>query len=288
LIIDCHVHIFPPSIREARDRFFGAEPAFELLYKDPRSRIAGREDLLRDMDRCGVDRAVVFGFPWESEDVYRRHNDYIMESASRRPDRLIGLGCFSLASARAAVEAERCLSSGMAGIGELAVYGSGFNTEAIPALPEVMAVCESRGAPLLLHANEPVGHFYPGKTPMRLSELYAFLEAYPKNRVVLAHWGGGLFFYRLLKREVRTVLENVWFDTAASPFLYEPAIYRTAVDIAGEDRILFGSDYPLIQPDRYLRELSGAGLSREALEKVTGGNAKTLFTPAPPGSPAPP
>jgi hypothetical protein len=288
LIIDCHVHIFPPSIREARERFFRAEPAFELLYRDPKSRIAGREDLLRDMDRCGVDRAVVFGFPWESEDLFRRHNDYIMESASRSPDRLIGLGCFSLASAGAAAEAERCLSSGMAGVGELAVYGAGFDMESVPSLAEVMGVCESRGAVLLLHANEPVGHRYPGKTPMRLAELYAFLKAYPRNRVVLAHWGGGLFFYGLLKREVRTVLENVWFDTAASPFLYEPAIYRAAVEIAGEDRVLFGSDYPLIQPDRYLRELSEAGLSRDALEKVTGGNAERVFTPVPPGSPAPP
>ncbi len=288
MIIDCHVHIFPPSIREARDRYFRAEPAFELLYGNPKSRIAGREELLRDMDRCGVDRAVVFGFPWESEDLYKRHNDYIMEAASRSPDRLIGLGCFSLGSAGAVVEAERCLSGGMAGIGELAVYGGGFDRAAIPALPEIMAACESRGAPLLLHANEPVGHFYPGKAPMRLSELYAFLKAYPGNRVVLAHWGGGLFFYLLLKREVRTVLENVWFDTAASPFLYEPSIYRFAVEIAGEDRILFGSDYPLIQPDRYLRELSEAGLSGEALEKVTGRNAEELFTPAPPGSPAPP
>jgi hypothetical protein len=288
LIIDSHVHIFPRSIREARERFFPAEPAFELLYGDPKSRIAGREELLRDMDRCGVDRAVVFGFPWESGELYQRHNDYILEATARSPERLIGLGCFSLASAGAAAEAERCLSGGMAGIGELAVYGAGFDMKNLPALDEIMVLCESRGAVLLLHANEPVGHAYPGKAPMRLAELYAFLAAYPRNRVILAHWGGGLFFYRLLKREVRTVLKNVWFDTAASPFLYEPAIYRTAVEIAGADRVLFGSDYPLIQPDRYLRELSGAGLSEGTLAEITGGNAERLFTPAPPGSSSPP
>jgi uncharacterized protein len=224
-----------------------------------------------------VARAVVFGFPWESRETYRRHNDYVMEAVANRPDRFTGLGCFSLNSIDAPSEAERCLEGGMAGVGELAVYGAGFSLEAVPVMRELMDVCRRRHAVLLLHANEPVGHSYPGKAPMSLAALYGFIKAFPENRVILAHWGGGLFFYALLKREVRGVLKNVWFDTAASPFLYEPAVYRAAVEIIGPDRILFGSDYPLLKPARCLAELDEAGLSDEHRAMISGGNAALLF-----------
>ncbi|MGD8385564.1 MAG: amidohydrolase family protein [Desulfobacteraceae bacterium] len=277
MIVDAHVHIFPRVFRENREDLFDGEPAFELLYRPSNARLAGCEALVQDMDRHGVDRAVVFGFPWERKDTYQRHNDYILEAVTRYPDRLVGLGCFSLSAKGCAREAERCLEAGLAGVGELAVYDAGFSASALPELNEVMSACAERNAPLLLHTNEPVGHVYPGKTAMALGELYAFLKAYPQNRLILAHWGGGLFFYRLMKKEVQDVLKNVWFDTAASPFLYRPDIYRIAMDIVGYERILFGSDYPLIQPDRYFRELEQAGLPAEAVRGITGENAESVF-----------
>ncbi len=277
MIIDSHVHIFPPDCREDRSKYFAGEPAFRLLYENPKARLAGVNDLVRDMDRAGVHRAVVFGFPWESQDTYRRHNDYVMEAVASHPHRLSGLGCFSLNSAHAPAEAERCLAGGLAGVGELAVYGEGFCMAAVPVLADVMQVLSFSDALLLLHANEPVGHSYPGKTPMDLADLYAFVKFHPRNRIILAHWGGGLFFFGLLKKEVRDVLKNVWFDTAASPFLYEPAVYKTASSIVGPDRILFGSDYPLIQLDRCLGELREAGLSREEVVMISGSTAERLF-----------
>lgn len=277
MIVDAHVHIFPSLFREDREGLFPGESAFELLYRPSNARLAGCEALLQDMDRNGVERAVVFGFPWEREDTYQRHNDYILEAVTRHPDRLVGLGCFSLSAKGCAREAERCLDAGLSGVGELAVYGAGFSASALPELSQVMSICAERDAPVLLHTNEPVGHVYPGKTAMALGELYAFLKAYPQNRLILAHWGGGLFFYALMKREVRDVLKNVWFDTAASPFLYTPDVYRIASEIIGFERILFGSDYPLIQPERYFRELDRAGLPAEAVRGIIGENAALLF-----------
>jgi len=80
-------------------------------------------------------------------------------------------------------------------VGELAVYGSDLDPEVIQALSEVMGLCRERNVPVLLHTNEPVGHDYPGKAPISLRGIYAFVKAYPENRVILAHWGGGIFFY---------------------------------------------------------------------------------------------
>jgi predicted TIM-barrel fold metal-dependent hydrolase len=131
--------------------------------------------------------------------------------------------------------------------------------------------------PLLLHTNEPVGHAYPGKSPMQLGELYDLVKAFPDLTLILAHWGGGLFFFNLLKKEISHALKNVYFDTAASPYLYRPEIYRLAAEIIGPEKILFGSDYPLLPPSRYLKEMAAGGLAPEHQEMITKHNAMKLL-----------
>ena len=277
MIIDFHTHIFPRRFRDNRAHLFPGEPAFEILYSSSRATLAGVDDLIRNMDMEGIGKSVIFGFPWEDEDHYHRHNDYIIESVHRYPDRLIGFCCFSAMSSGGTKEAERCLDLGIAGVGELAVYEAGLTSEVCDALTDVMSLCSQSDVPVLLHVNEPVGHDYPGKTPITLRQIYAFLKTYPLNRIVLAHWGGGLFFYALMKKEVKEVLKKVWFDTAASPYLYTPDTYRIAGEIIGFDRILFGSDYPLLKPHRYFKEMATAGLSPDAIDQVGGSNAARLL-----------
>ena len=276
MVIDFHTHVFPRPFRERREALCGAEPAFASMYGSPRARCVGVEDLLQSMDMQQVDRSVIFGFPWDQEELYRRHNDYIIEAVTRVPQRLTGLCCVSPGGG-AAREAERCLRAGLCGVGEVAVYGQGLSRDTIASLEEVMSLCASYDVPFLLHTNEPVGHQYPGKAPMTLGEIYRFVETYRANRIVLAHWGGGLMFYALMKKEVKEVLSRVWFDTAASPYLYDPAVYRMAEALVGPDKILFGSDFPLISPCRYLEEMRSAGLSTLTLDKVTGMNAAKLL-----------
>jgi hypothetical protein len=278
MVIDFHTHIFPSTFREKRETFFYQEPAFESLYRPANSRIASREELLQAMEEQGIQRSVIFGFPWEKEEHFRRHNDYILESVQKHPDRLIGFCCFSPLSPHGPEEVKRCLDAGLAGVGELAVYRSGFSREIIRGLREVMEICSARSVPVLFHTNEPVGHLYPGKTPVQPSEIYDLLKHYPSNNIVLAHWGGGLFFYSLMKKEVGDVFKNVWFDTAASPYLYLPRVYKLAGEVLGFEKILFGSDYPLLKPDKYFREMAEAGLSPEALDLVKGKNAVHLLS----------
>jgi hypothetical protein len=237
----------------------------------------GVKELLRKMDEEEVNKSVIFGFPWEKSEHYRRHNDYMIEAVHRYPDRLIGFCCFSPLSTEGPREVERCLQSGISGVGELAVYSSGLSLRVTNALKEVMAQCRQYDVPLLLHTNEPVGHHYAGKTSMTLRQIYRFLKTYPSNRIILAHWGGGLFFYALMKREVKDVFKRAWFDTAASPYLYTPEIYRMAGEVVGFEKILFGSDYPLLSPQRYFEEMELAGLSSQAVRQIRGLNAAKLL-----------
>jgi predicted TIM-barrel fold metal-dependent hydrolase len=277
MVIDSHTHIFPSYIRNHRDLFLKKEPAFNLLYRAPDSKMAGMKDLVRAMDTEHVDMSVIFGFPWKKEDHYKRHNDYIIESVEKIPKRLIGLCCFDPLAKNGAKEIERCLDAGLKGVGELAAYDSGITDDIIEAFDDIMSICRERDVPVLIHTNEQVGHIYPGKQDMNLGQIYTLIKRYPRNKIILAHWGGGLFFYMLMKKEVREALNNVWFDTAASPYLYSPEIYKVAGDIMGFDKILFGSDYPLLKPGRYFKEIKESGLNDESIKKIKGENSADLF-----------
>jgi len=277
-IIDVHTHVFPQEIRTRREDYFAKEPAFKKLYQSPKSRLIGAKDMLAAMDENQVEKSVIFGFPWKNGSLFKKHNDYISQMVNRYPDRFIGLGCFDPFCKGAAAETQRCLEQGeLSGIGELAFYQSGIDQSALDRLQPVMAICKDLNLPVLIHTNEPVGHTYPGKTPNTLAQIYHLLDTFAQNKIALAHWGGGLFFYSLLKKEVKQRLKHVYFDTAASPYLYDPKVYRLAIELIGVQKILFGSDYPLLPPARYVDEMKAAGLSKDEMNKICYANAAKLF-----------
>ena len=129
---------------------------------------------------------------------------------------------------------------------------------------------------LLTHASEPVGHEYPGKGAITPDMLYPLIIKFPDLTLVCAHWGGGLPFYALMP-EVKKAMSNLCFDTAASPFLYSPQIYNQVIQLIGADKILFGSDYPLLAPSRLLKEIKSLGLPVETEHQLLSGNAQRLL-----------
>jgi len=277
VVVDFHTHLFPKDIRNNREKYFSGEPAFELLYASPKSKMISAGEIITAMDEQGVDISVVFGFPWKNMETARMHNDYIIEAAEKYPDRLKGFCCLDPCGATAVSEVERCLTNGLCGVGELAFYRSGIERVIVDGMAPVMALCRERDVPVLIHTNEPVGHQYPGKTKNTLLQIYDLVKRFPDNKIVLAHWGGGIFFFSILKKEVKEVLRNVYYDTAASPFLYDPGIYRLAIEATGIEKILLGTDYPLIKPGRYFEELKTAGLDKAEIDRICGENAMALL-----------
>jgi len=77
--------------------------------------------------------------------------------------------------------------------------------------------------------------------------------------------------------EVKEALRNVYFDTAASPFLYSPQIYSQVVQLVGAEKILFGSDYPLLTQRRFLKEIGSLDLPQEIKKLILSGNAQKLL-----------
>ena len=257
MIVDIHTHIFPPRFIEQRAELVARDPAFGALYGNPRATVATAEDLLTSMRDAGIDVSVACGFWWSDPALAAEH-----EVAERSGGSII-----AFVPARSA---DGLPST--AGIGEV-------REDAAAAVPE--AECA-----VLLHCSEEVGHAYPGKsgglTPGALWEL---LADRPQARLIAAHWGGGFPFYGLMP-EVRAVIDTgrLLFDTAASHYLYEPAVFARAIDLVGASAIAWGSDFPLRPQAIDLAEVRAALPDDDARALVLGGNA-ARFLGLPLGAP---
>ncbi len=277
MIVDAHTHIFPPKVCADREAYRTRDAWFAELYQDPRARMVTAEGLIEALDADGVDRAVVCGFAWADQGLCRMHNDYLIECVRRYPDRLIGMAIVQPRAGREAQrELERCLDAGLCGLGELMPDGQGFDLTDIPLLRPLAGLLQERGRPLLTHVSEPIGHHYHGKGRTFPQQVVALAEHLPNLKIVCGHWGGGLPFYELMP-EVAQALHNVYYDSAASPYLYRWWVFPLAVQLVGARKVLMGSDFPLIRLRTYLRHLEQLPLDDEDRAAILGGNAAALW-----------
>ena len=277
MIIDVHTHICPPRVKREREQYLQRDVGFAALYSSPKAKLATAEELIDSMDRDGIAISVVQSGGWSSHELCVEFNDYILESTARYPKRLVGFTTFQTDSMAAAVaEIERCARGGAVGIGELRPENLSLNFDDTTALATLAAAINENGLRLLVHASEPVGHVYPGKGTMTPDKLLPFIDCFPGTTVICAHWGGGLPFYAMMP-EVDAALGSIYFDTAASPFLYRSEVYRRVTGLVGAERVLFGSDHPLLTQKRALDDAAAAGMSDDDLSLVLGGNAYRLL-----------
>jgi predicted TIM-barrel fold metal-dependent hydrolase len=277
VIIDFHTHIFPPWLKEGLDEYIKADPCFSLLYSQPKARMATAEELLASMDEAGIDLSVVLNIGWVSHELCVKTNDYMLDSVSRYPTRLVGFCAIQPGAGDAAIaELERCAKAGAKGIGELRSDVQGFDLADKAIMKPLVEAVLKHNLIFLTHSSEPVGHEYPGKGGITPDALYSFIAAFPNLTLVCAHWGGGLPFYALMP-EVDKALANVFFDTAATVFLYKPEIFEQMGRIIGSDRILFGTDYPLMHQSRVLNQIQSAQLPEEDKARILGANAQKLL-----------
>jgi len=277
MIIDFHTHVFSPRIKKGRGKYIDSDPCFAILYSKKDAELATADELVASMDRDGVDISVILNIGWSTHELCVETNDYIMESIARYPKRLIGFCAVQPLSPEAAIaEIERCVKGGIRGIGELRPDVQMLDLNEGEIMEPLVEVVREHSLIMLFHASEPVGHRYPGKGTVTPDILYPFIARFSGLPVVCAHWGGGLPFYALMP-EVKKAMSNVYFDTAASPFLYSPQVYGQVAQLVGSDKILFGSDYPLLAQSRFLKEIGSLDLSQETKNSILSGNARRLL-----------
>jgi len=277
VIIDFHTHVFPDEIRQRRERFLHWDAWFRELYGRDTDRLASAEDIVAEMDESGVNITVILTFPWADHGLCVSSNYYAIEAMRRYPGRLVGFAALQpRAGAQALAELERCIAAGMRGIGELNPDAQGFALDDQAVIGGLVEAATALDLPLLIHTSEPVGHQYHGKGSTTPEVIYRFVQKFPQVKLVCGHWGGGFPFYELMP-EVKALAQNVYYDTAASPFLYTPAVFAIGASLVGAEKILFATDFPLVRQRRLLRLVRESGLKRPALRKVLGENAARLL-----------
>lgn len=275
-VVDAHTHLFPAEIVADRTTFLERDGWFGELYASPTTVMVPPEELIASMDAAGIEVSVVCGWPWRDPGLCRSHNDFLAGVHARYPERLAWLAIVNPLDPHCADEIARCARLGAVGVGELNADAQRFAWDDPAPLENMVEACRALDIPILIHCSEPVGHAYPGKGTATPDRILRFLEAWPDIQVVAAHWGGGLPFYEMMP-EVARLTAHVIYDSAASTYLYTRDIFPVAERLVGSRRIVFGSDYPLLNQKRFLKRTISSSLVEAAWSDVLGGTADRVF-----------
>lgn len=273
---DAHTHLFAPGQLAGRDSIASGDRTFREMYADPAAKMAVARQLLEAMDEAEVETAVAAGFAFSTEDNLVEQNEYLLDAATRSGGRIIPIATVNPALPGWERVARYAIDKGARGFGELRPHNQGWDPLCDQA-EKLYGLAKDAGLVLLWHCSEPVGHEYPGKAGgISPPELIATAMRFPGVTMVASHLGGGASFY-LQMPEVRAAIDSLYFDTAAASLLYDGKSVARLVELAGPDRVLFGSDYPLLSPRRQVQRLAEQ-LPGPVVEAVCGGNARRLFS----------
>ena len=275
--VDVHVHTersraghdpMPPHLREAAARYFAGE------------RLRPTVDEVADYYRRRNMAAVVFTVDWESQSgLPPISNEEIAEGAAANADVLIPFASVDPARPDAIERARRLIA-------EHGVKGFKFhpNLQAFfpndrSAYPLYEAIAEA-GLPALFHSGHSgIGTGLPGggglrlkySNPMCIDDVAA---DFPELKIVLAHpsfpWQDEAISVCLHKA-------NVWIDLSGwSPKYFPPQLVQYA-NTQLREKVLFGSDFPLITPDRWLADFEQAPFKDEVRPLIVKENAVNLL-----------
>jgi predicted TIM-barrel fold metal-dependent hydrolase len=279
-IVDAHVHLYPPELNRDPPDWAAAHGERHWAELCTRRRKDGKpvqtfpsvDQLLRDMDAAGVAKAVLLGWYWEAHESCVAQNKFYADCIRAHPDRLVAFATVQPRAGNVAFEeAVRAMDDGLAGFGELSPHSQHFAIDD-PVWRQILVLAAEWKVPVNLHVTDPDSKPYPGRVETPLADFLRLAREFPATNFILAHWGGGLAW-----SAESAALPNLWFDTAASPLLYGPEVWTKAKT----DRILFGSDYPLIlyprtDPAPGFTGLLGEARQAAATDAVLGGNAAGL------------
>ena len=220
------------------------------------------DELLREMDRAGVEKAVVSTVDEFIAVSNREGNDEVLRAVRAHPDRLKGLSAVNPWFREKGVsELSRCLDAGLSGL-KLNSHLQGF-VLSDPLVHPLVATCRSFCVPLYAHTGTPVV-----AEPFQLAEL---ARTFPDVPMVLGHMGYTDFWYDAVPAALQS--QNIYLETS----LIDIMNIRTAIEKVGPDRILFGSDFPESDLSLEVEKMSMVEMTAEARARIMGENAARLW-----------
>ncbi len=263
-IIDTHVHLYPEELNSdpvawAREH---GETHWGVLCTRRRKRgqwvqgFPSVDELLHTMDAAGVERSVLQGWYWQHPRHCDWQNQFYAACIKAHPDRLSAFASFHPGlGVEASLELVRSAKAqGFVGLGELSPHSQGFDV-ADSVFTEVLELAAELRLPVNLHVTDAEAAHYEGRVETPLRDFLWLAREFHRTTFILAHWGGRLPMHEQTAEE----LMNLFYDTAASPLMYDEQIWKHFVEMVPVERILFGSDYPL---NLYPKLDAQAGMTR--------------------------
>lgn len=259
-IIDSHCHIYPEKIASkaiaGTDNFYGTVS----FGNGTASQLASGE--VSD----GIDRFIVQSVATTAKQV-RSINEFIAGVVENGNGLFTGLGTLYPDSPDLVSDYEHLRSLGLKGI-KLHPDIQQFKIDDFRCL-KIYELCERDSMPILMHTGDSR---YDFSNPNRLLPV---MSIYTGLTVIGAHFGGWSIWEEAGERLKE--LPNLYVDCSSSlPFISKEAAVKL-INLYGDDRVLFGSDYPMWSPEKEVESVLSLGLPDESLHKIFSGNAKKVF-----------
>ncbi len=233
------------------------------------------EELLRRMDRAGVDKALAWLRPPYRGEI-SESNAYVHASVKAHPDRLLGFGWADtrLGVEQALQEARRCIEEyGFYGVKLNGAQNQFYIDDPEISIPVVDYIASS-GKLLAFHIGTDA---YEQTHPFRLGKI---AHRYPATSILAVHMGG-VGFADLSNAMIETAQECPNITLIGSAVRY-PAVWK-AVRSLGAKRVCFGSDTPFglmhVEVAAYKALLSGEVTPTEEADVMGANLARLLGLP---------
>jgi uncharacterized protein len=278
--IDIHTHAEEPCGTHADDGYDDFQAGMSAYFHSPFEHPPTIPETAAYFRERQIG-AVIFAVDAERETGFRRYDNYQMaELAAEHADILIPFGSIDPAKGRAGAREARKLVEhhGIRGF-KFHPTMQGFYPDDRMAYPLYEAIAEA-GVPMLFHTGQTgvgagmkggMGMLLKYSNPMHLDQVAA---DFPETQIVLAHPS---FPWQEEALAVATHKPNVWIDLSGwSPKYFPPILVRYANSLL-QDRVLFGSDWPAILPDRWLAGFDALEIKPKVRPKILKENARRLL-----------
>ncbi len=274
------VHVHPPS--QTTDQWKGEAKRDMFKYFGADSTVEPTVDELAEKYRSmGIFANLLGGDDSSARGTPPIGNDYLAGIVRQYPDVFCAFGAVDPWKGKVALrEIERCSS-------ELGLVGIKFHPNAQEFFLNdqrfypLYALMEKLGLLMMVHtgmsgagAGSPGGRGFKLKYSAPIPYIDDVAADFPGLTIIMAHpsWP-----WQEEQLAVVSHKGNVYMDLSGwSPKYFQPSLIQYA-NSRIQDKVMFGSDFPMIQPERWLKDFAQAPFKDELRSKILLENARKLF-----------
>lgn len=258
-IFDAHTHIYPNKIAEKASKTIGEFYDISMNFNGT------TETLLRLGSEHGVEKHLVHSVATNAHQV-TSINNFILSEVNMHPDKFIGFATLHQDFENPYEELKRVKEAGLKGV-KLHPDFQKFEISD-PIMDDAYRAMMEMDLPVLFHTGDARYNWsHPKHIPL-------ILKKHPHLKIICAHFGAYSQWAEAAECLKGT---GVWVDTSSSFFMISDEQAKQYISLYGEDKVLFGSDYPMWNVGDEIQNILRLGLTDKQNEKIFSLNLSSLL-----------